>query len=339
MKQFVILFGFALWTGSIVPGEAQQPAKAADPGYAGSESCKECHRQSFTRFLNTRKGKLFLSAPRTPLESKGCEACHGPGQDHVEFRRARALFLEEKRAGAVAPEAEFPPATPSPLTPALRFGRSSTLSSHEQNAQCLQCHERGMRLFWKGSSHESRGVTCVTCHQMHQTTTPSAAGSRFLEPLSENRHFTKTTQMEVCFQCHQMRRAQLLRSSHMPFREGLVTCANCHNPHGTPNPKLLTESTVNETCYKCHAERRGPFLWEHPPVMENCLNCHESHGSSHPQLLKARTPRLCQRCHIEARHPTTPQLSTTRFAFNRACTNCHSQIHGSNHPSAVRFHR
>jgi DmsE family decaheme c-type cytochrome len=168
---------------------------------------------------------------------------------------------------------------------------------------------------------------------------PNIPSARFEEPLTGNRQFVKQTTMEVCFQCHLQRRAQVYRSAHMPFREGKVTCTNCHNPHGTPNPKLLIKSSVNETCYQCHAERRGPFLWEHPPVMENCANCHDPHGSSRPQLLKASAPRLCQQCHIEARHPTTPQLATARFAFNRGCTNCHSQIHGSNHPSGVRFHR
>jgi predicted CXXCH cytochrome family protein len=74
-------------------------------------------------------------------------------------------------------------------------------------------------------------------------------------------------------------------------------------------------------------------------VAENCLNCHEPHGSNHEKLLVVDRPRLCQRCHIEARHPTTPQLAITRFAFNRSCQNCHSQIHGSNSPSGVRFHR
>jgi DmsE family decaheme c-type cytochrome len=125
----------------------------------------------------------------------------------------------------------------------------------------------------------------------------------------------------------------------MPLREGKMTCTDCHNPHGTFTPKLLVGNSVNDTCYRCHAEKRGPFLWEHAPVRENCLNCHEPHGSNHDKLLKIARPRLCQRCHIERFHPTTPQTPTSRFVFNRSCQNCHSQIHGSNHPAGVRLQR
>ncbi|MBI4471497.1 MAG: DmsE family decaheme c-type cytochrome [Acidobacteria bacterium] len=287
-----------------------QPQSLVEPQYIGSEACRVCHQASFEKFKETKMGKIVLNSPRTDLESKGCEACHGPGQAHVQSRGDKNLIM--------------------------RFGDHSNLPREEQELQCLQCHEKGQRMFWKGSTHESRGLTCVSCHKVMED---NVAPSRFAEPLADMKKTVQPTKMEVCFECHDQRRAQLQRSSHMPLREGKVTCTNCHNPHGSPNPKLLMEASVNEGCYKCHAERRGPFLWEHPPVMESCLNCHEAHGSNNPQLLKVRAPRLCQRCHIESRHPTTPQLATTRFGFNRACANCHSQIHGSNHPSGVRFQR
>lgn len=264
-------------------------------------------------------GKVFFNRPRNDLEAVGCEACHGPSRVHVESGGGKGVGL-------------------------VGFGKNANASAEQQNAQCLQCHDKGMRLFWRGSQHESRGLTCVTCHQVMQRHTESV---RFQEPLEDNRSFVKSTRAEVCFQCHPMRRAQLQRSSHMPFREGKVTCSSCHNPHGSPNPKQLLEATVNENCYKCHAERRGPFLWEHPPVMENCLNCHDAHGSSNPQLLKVRAPRLCQQCHAMSDsgpgHTGVPFSAAvgkgSHFAFNRSCTNCHSQVHGSNHPSGVRFHR
>ncbi|HLG18018.1 MAG TPA: DmsE family decaheme c-type cytochrome [Blastocatellia bacterium] len=307
---FVFLFIAIGLAGSNANSGEDGRRVAADSDYIGVETCRKCHEDEYQKFKETKMGKIVLDSPRTQMEARGCESCHGPGRAHAE-------------AGG-------------DVNQIIRFSQHADVSRDLQTQQCLQCHEKGARMFWRGSTHESRGLSCVSCHQVMRR---AVGAGRFLEPLTENRNFATTTRMEVCFECHQLRRAQLLRSSHMPFREGKVTCTNCHNPHGTPNPKLLTESTTNENCYKCHAERRGPFLWEHPPVMEDCLNCHDAHGSSNPQLLKARTPRLCQRCHIEARHPTTPQLATTRFSFNRSCTNCHSQIHGSNHPSGVRFQR
>jgi DmsE family decaheme c-type cytochrome len=304
------LGGGALQVKASVAAPSAAVQQGAVSEYLGSEACATCHVESMDTWKGTAMGKAFLEHPKTDTEKLGCEACHGPGRTHAEGG--------------------------GDINAIIRFGKQSTQSAEEQNEQCLQCHEKGNRMFWQGSMHESRGVACVTCHQVMKPNIPS---TRFDEPLTGNHQFVKQTTMEVCFQCHPMRQAQVQRSAHMPFREGKVTCTDCHNPHGTPNPSLLVKATANETCYQCHAERRGPFLHEHPPVMENCMNCHEAHGSSRPQLLKASMPRLCQQCHVETRHPTTPQLSTTRFAINRGCTNCQSMIHGSNAAGGVFFQR
>jgi len=292
--------------------QGAQAAKA-DGDYVGAETCVVCHQDQERRFKNTVMGKV-MARPHTPQEARGCEACHGPGKAHVE---------------AMGSKDSIP----------IRFGRDSKNSTEEQNAACLDCHSRGNRMFWKGSPHESRAMACVDCHQVKQERQASLSSeARYSAPLSEYQR-VKKPQPELCLSCHQMRRAQLQRSSHMPYREGKVTCTSCHNPHGTPNPKQLIQSTVNETCYSCHTERRGPFLWEHPPVMENCGNCHEAHGSNNPQLLKVRMPRVCDTCHVASRHPTSPTLLNSVRDFNRGCTNCHSAIHGSNHPSGNMFHR
>jgi DmsE family decaheme c-type cytochrome len=299
------------------PGAAGTPANAAaqgaGAGYVGEEVCLTCHEDQEKRFRNTPMGKAYAH-PRTDLQKLGCESCHGPGKAHVDAGGGKDTIP-------------------------LRFGRDSANSIDEQNAACLACHSRGNRLFWTGSPHQSRQMACVDCHQVKQEVKVLLSSeTRYSAPLTENRG-VKKSQPELCLQCHAMRRAQLQRSSHMPYREGKVTCTSCHNPHGSPYPKQLIQATVNENCLSCHTERRGPFLWEHPPVMENCATCHEAHGSNNPQLLKVRMPRVCDSCHVTSRHPTTPTLLNAVRDFNRGCTNCHSAIHGSNHPSGNMFLR
>src|SRR5574341_1554094 len=182
MKQsFELILLLALLPG--VAARAGDSARTAQ--YAGSKACIACHEQRYKQFEATKMGKIFLKSPRTELEAVGCESCHGPAQAHVEAGGGRGVGL-------------------------IGFGKNANASVDEQNAQCLQCHEKGMRLFWRGSPHESRGLTCVTCHQVMQRNTESV---RFQEALRENQNFVKSTELEVCFQCHPMRRAQLLRSA------------------------------------------------------------------------------------------------------------------------------
>jgi predicted CXXCH cytochrome family protein len=310
--------------GATAPTEKTPANSSSAPAsdYVGGEVCVTCHTEQQKTFEHTIMGNSMMLHPKTSQEKLGCEACHGPGKAHVDAGGGKDTI-------------------------AVRFTKDSTTPVEERNAACLSCHTKGNQMFWTGSAHESRAMACVDCHQVHYGSVAEryvalanvpGKDQRYGQPLTEHVGI-KETQPELCLQCHQMRRAQLQRSSHMPYREGKVTCTSCHNPHGSPNPSQLIQSTTNENCLSCHTERRGPFLWEHPPVMENCANCHDPHGSSNPQLLKVRMPRVCDSCHDSSRHPTQPQPLQSIKNFNRGCTNCHSQIHGSNHPSGNAFLR
>jgi DmsE family decaheme c-type cytochrome len=104
---------------------------------------------------------------------------------------------------------------------------------------------------------------------------------------------------------------------------------------------MVSADWVNEKCLACHTEKRGPFLWEHAPVRESCLNCHDAHGSNHDKLLVAKQPYLCQRCHLNTRHPgtlydarnTVAAVSVSNRAVEHSCRNCHQNVHGGNAPS------
>jgi DmsE family decaheme c-type cytochrome len=281
------------------------PAPAGAEGYVGAETCKGCHEDQFAKFSRTRMGQVFLHAPRTQQEQLACENCHGAGKAHVEAGGGKGNIIS--------------------------FSRKDPTPVEQRNAVCLSCHEKTARLFWQGSPHESRDIACTNCHKV-------------MEDVSPKSQLAKATEIETCGQCHIERRAQQMRSSHMPLREGKMTCTSCHNPHGGVTQANLKENSINETCFTCHAEKRGPHLWEHAPVTESCTNCHDPHGSNHERMLKVAKPRLCQQCHVETRHPTRPYGKETspgnlRFIAGRQCVSCHVNIHGSNHPSGFAFTR
>ena len=204
------------------------------------------------------------------------------------------------------------------------------MTAAESSDACLSCHENAKRTLWKGSVHQQRDLACTTCHSVHNAK-------------SEKWQLKTAKQEDTCSTCHLQVKAQLQRSSHHPIREGLISCADCHNAHGTNTPKLVKANSTNEQCYTCHMEKRGPFLWEHPPVRENCLNCHTPHGSNHPKLMVEKRPYLCQNCHLDTRHPGTlydkTNVLTSNREFSRSCSNCHLTLHGSNHPSGWSFLR
>ncbi|MBI2821431.1 MAG: hypothetical protein HYX74_04350 [Acidobacteria bacterium] len=268
-------------------------------------------------------GRLFLKHPRNDKETLGCETCHGPGQAHIESGGRKGI------EGFIS------------------FSREDRTPVEQRNAVCLRCHEKTGRLYWRGSPHDSRNVACTDCHTImknisvrSQLTEANIASDSQLAGTAnvpDRAQLAKATVIETCGRCHIQQRAQLMRSSHMPLREGKMDCTSCHNPHGGVNDKLLKANSINETCYACHAEKRGPFLWEHAPVTESCMNCHEAHGSNHEKMLKVSKPRLCQQCHMVTEHRTQPHTRESTYVLNRSCTNCHSQIHGSNHPSATRL--
>ena len=284
------------------------PDDPEDRYYVGSEPCKVCHAYLFDEFKLTVMGRMFKTGKETRQGPMECETCHGPASAHVNGGGGRL-------GGHIRSFRKADPRT----------------SVADTNGVCLGCHENGDRTYWKGSTHETRDVACTDCHTVMRKVSP-----RF--------QLAKGNVMDTCFQCHKDRRAQMLRTAHMPMIEGKISCTSCHNPHGTAaEGALLKEATVNDTCYQCHAEKRGPFLWEHPPVRENCLNCHDPHGSMHQYLLVVARERLCQRCHNNPHNQAGLGVLGTannmRRAVGLSCQNCHTNIHGSNAPDGSRWHR
>jgi DmsE family decaheme c-type cytochrome len=289
----------------------------------GDAKCTGCHDEADeptgrATMLELNPGVLAIATTKHGVKGDSrtptCTDCHGESDNH------RGHKGKDKPP---APDRSFRKATATPAA--------------ERNQACLACHKGENRTHWEGSQHASNDVACNSCHQVHA---------------EHDKVRNKKTQSEVCFTCHKEQRAETHRISTHPLAAGKMACSDCHNSHGSAGPKLVKKNTLNETCYTCHAEKRGPYLWEHQPVTEDCSSCHKPHGSNISPLLKTRAPFMCSECHDGPHNSKAPYgtvaagyqggyvgTNPTENAGGRACMNCHSLVHGSNHPAGALLQR
>jgi DmsE family decaheme c-type cytochrome len=267
---------------------------------AAQEQCAACHEGVVKAFATTGHGRHF--AADRDYQGASCSSCHQGAQEHAESGG------EKKPVSLTRGDAA------------------------EANASCLSCHAgHKKQALWEGSAHQLAGLKCASCHNPHEARIGTPEQAKALPGA------TATTKQ--CIACHGEQRGSLHQRSSHPLRDGQMECTSCHNPHGTAGEKLIDTGSVNELCTSCHQNMRGPFLWEHSPVREDCLTCHRPHGSNYPQMLQARVTQLCQSCHQQGRHQTLAGYPAQIWQGNKACLNCHQNIHGSNHPSGPLFQR
>jgi DmsE family decaheme c-type cytochrome len=283
-------------------------ALAADLVLRGDAKCTSCHDQNASPGVLAIGKRMHGTAAdgRTP----SCTSCHGASDRHV--------------------------AAPADTRPDVVFKGAGAADANTASGICLTCHKGGKRSHWDGGRHQASDVTCSNCHSVHSAT---------------DRVQSRITQPEVCYTCHKQQRTEVNKPSHHPIPEGKMACSDCHNPHGSVGPKNMKRDSVNETCYTCHMEKRGPFVHNHEPVSEDCTNCHNPHGTTVEYMLKARPPFLCHQCHTPhggqvaqiagqgqaatVQGPATSGKSGINYFMARGCVNCHTQVHGSNNPSAT----
>lgn len=294
---------------SLLAAPVWAESHAAEPELTegGADTCLTCHNDpSMQVIFRTPHGQQ--ADPESPMAQLQCEACHGPGGDHADRRQPRPGHA-----------------------PVVNFGAGAASSVEAQNEVCMDCHQDDVTLAWTGSVHERNETSCASCHQVHAK----------VDPVS-----LQAEQSNICFDCHQQQRADSLKPSAHPIRFNQMVCGDCHSPHASVSSGQLTRNTTNELCLSCHQEFRGPVLFDHAPVSEDCSLCHQPHGSIHPALLTRRPPLLCQSCHSQAGHPsasftsnTLPGNNPSAYTLERSCMNCHTQVHGSNHPSGYKLMR
>jgi len=257
--------------------------------------------------------------------SEACETCHADiAKKFVDNPHSR-LALEH---GGVTCESCHGPgqAHIDAGGDATKIFQFSKASPRVITQKCLTCHA-GAHPNFEHTAHGEAQVDCISCHSVHKS---AAETSLLIQP-----------QPKLCYGCHTDIKAAFAQPFHHKVDEGLMTCTDCHDPHGTfkgtlqqPSAMLHNGSGGYAVCTKCHSETAGPFVYPHPVIpTEGCTGCHYPHGSPNPRLLtRNNVNSLCLQCHTASMNFTAPGVPSFHNQANQyqACTVCHSQIHGSN---------
>jgi DmsE family decaheme c-type cytochrome len=288
-----IIFSFSLISAIYVFGESPPDAEMV-----GDEMCSACHEEIGEAFKGNIHARLSVGDGNT------CESCHGPGSRHAEEGDAASI-----------------------INPAKDYTATGV-------NLCTNCHQGEDFNSWLGSTHFETAEGCSDCHKIH----------------SQQKNLLVKPHPQLCFECHADKMAQARMPSHHPIMEGMISCLDCHSPH-SGEVKYTMGDDSRELCFSCHTSLQGPFIFEHEPVNENCNICHDPHGTVADKMLVQNEPFLCLSCHsmhfhttllgVEGEfsapmHPEREGVSTKesmKEAFLTKCTQCHSEIHGSDLPS------
>ncbi len=253
-------------------------------------TCAECHSTNLRKSFDAKTGAYKTTWSEINVS---CEACHGPGANHVAWSRKQgdwqahaadkglALSLDERRNVAWTPVAETANAKRSvPRQGAHEIemcarchGRASRLSDdYVHGKPPLDTHRLAMLdddLFWNDgqmrgevynwasfaqSRMYAKGVTCSDCHEPHSLALRAPGNG-------------------VCAQCHQPAKFDTDKHTHHAQGTPGAACAACHMPATTfmivdprhdhslriPRPDVSARLGMSNACNNCHVKQTAQW--------------------------------------------------------------------------------
>lgn len=245
--------------------------------------CADCHSTNLRKNYNA--GTRTFSTSYSEIDVS-CEACHGPGSNHVLWARQQGdrqtlanegltIALDERKGAAW---------TINPTTGNSQ--RSEPRKSELEIQMCARCHAR------RGQIHED-----------YEHGQPVGDDYR-VALLDEDLYFPDGQIKEEDYEYGSFIQSKM-------FHAG-VTCSDCHEPHSS---KLRAEG--NAVCAQCHLPQKYDSPTHHFHKVgssgSRCVECHmptrtymvidvrRDHSLRIPRpdlSVKLGTPNVCTNCHI-----------------------------------------
>jgi predicted CXXCH cytochrome family protein len=247
--------------------------------------CSDCHSTEVRKNFDAAAGTF---ATKWSEISVGCEACHGPGSNHVSIAREAAGRDPAAAAGGLTVTFDERKGAAWVIDPATgNAARSVPRETSKELDVCAQCHSRRGQF-----SNEYRPGEPFTDHYL-----PALLGPGLYHPDGQ--------QLEEVFNWGSF------LSSRM--HEKGVTCGDCHDPHGG---KL--HAPGNAVCAQCHSAAKydapAHHFHEQGTPGAACASCHmkpetymvvdprHDHSFRIPRpdrTVSLGTPNACNHCHTD----------------------------------------
>ena len=272
---------FSLYPGQKITYRDSQHWTGIDQNW--NYMCADCHSTNLRKNYDLRTRTFATAYSEIDV---ACEACHGPGSDHVAWAKKEGDWKRIANHGlAIALDERIGVAWP--IDPATGNPRRSTLRQSEREIQmCARCHAR------RGQIHED---------YVHG----QSVGDDYRVALLDEDHYFPDGQIkEEDYEYGSFIQSRMYHAG--------VTCSDCHEPHSS---KLRAEG--NGVCQQCHSAQKYDSPKHHfhkvGSAGARCVECH----------MPTRTYIVVDPRRDHSIRIPRPDLST-KLGTPNACNNCHT---------------
>ncbi len=267
-QQWSDFYGIA----SHVPGDGKY---WSDPGRIWQFNCAGCH----TTGLKINFDSAAMSFDTKMIEPGiGCEACHGPGSNHVKaasvyFDKEKETIINPKKlswrlSAMVCGQCHKSGLSARKLMPhkegfpdryAFPYGYDVAKPLYNYYVKDTEGEKLQVNLQyneWEKSQHAKAGIICIDCHSVHEKDTTNPV----------NKAQTRLAADKLCIDCH---KSMEKRAAHRIHTFG--SCIACHMPKVANNLPSHTFKFVSpEESLKAGGTDK---------LMNSCSGCHHHKDS------------------------------------------------------------